>query len=458
MTLDEAEDAIRRAKIEHLAFYTDFGKTLVLAKSGNESSVALTPVEVEKVLAAGGEVIATHNHPSGFVLSGDDVRLTIGLNLKEMRATTPSGEAWVLQRPDEGWPGHLAGAEDALLHQLQHTYNRAAAEARARMDEHITSAGGKPGDTTHPAFTTELFNAFYNEAVQGAVAKSLRAYGADTTIERRSASQDPTRFASQRDPARLGPNQGGNLPPGGEGLGTPGGGGPRGPRVVGTNVVPQEALDYFKAKGLRPGFSYLDVWREEHDHSFTVAKLMEKNLLADVRASVQSALEEGTPFRQWAEEIKPTFDKSGWSTYGTEHDTPRRLKTIYDTNMRVARAVGQWQRVERTKIALPYLKYELGPSENHRDEHVEWAEAPTILPVDDPWWEEHYPPNGFGCKCFVRQISRDEAASLGGVTDAPEVEYVEWVNPKTGEHIQVPKGVDPGWDRNPGQERFAEGV
>ena len=36
--------------------------------------------------------------------------------------------------------------------------------------------------------------------------------------------------------------------------------------------VPREALDYFRAKDLRPGFDYRDVWGSEHAHAFTVAK------------------------------------------------------------------------------------------------------------------------------------------------------------------------------------------
>jgi hypothetical protein len=62
--------------------------------------------------------------------------------------------------------------------------------------------------------------------------------------------------------------------------------------------------------------------------------------------------------------------------------------------MRVSRSAGQWQRIDRTKKTLPYLVYYLGPSANHRDEHVGWAG--TILPVDHPWWDTHFVPNGWG--------------------------------------------------------------
>lgn len=218
--------------------------------------------------------------------------------------------------------------------------------------------------------------------------------------------------------------------------------------------MPKEALDYFAAKKLQPGFSYLDVWKQEHTYAFTVAKLMEKDLLADVRRSVEKALKEGLTFDQWSSEIESVFDDSGWSAYGDEAQKPSRLKTIYNTNMRVARSAGQWERIERTKKTQPYLQYMLGPSEKHRQEHVDWAEAPTILPVDDPFWDDHMPPNGWGCKCYVIPLSARAADRAGGETDSPDDgSTYEWKNPATGETEEIPVGIDPGWNYNPGKDR-----
>jgi uncharacterized protein with gpF-like domain len=82
------------------------------------------------------------------------------------------------------------------------------------------------------------------------------------------------------------------------------------PKTKSPGPIPKEALAYFKAKKLRPEFSYLDVWREEHTIAFTVAKVLERDLLADVQTSLERALEEGVPFKQWAKDIKPTLDQS----------------------------------------------------------------------------------------------------------------------------------------------------
>lgn len=222
-------------------------------------------------------------------------------------------------------------------------------------------------------------------------------------------------------------------------------------KFVSPGPVPKEAIAFFDEKNLKPGFSYRDVWREEHNVAFTVAKIMEQDILADVQDSLAVALEEGKPFRQWAKEINSTLDKSGWSAYGADRDKPRRLLTIYNTNMRSARAVGQWQRINRTKRTRPFLEYALGPSERHRDEHV--AIAGTILPVDHSFWDSYMPPNGWLCKCHVIQHSRTVAERRGGQSPEPDIKFDQWTNPDTGQAQQIPRGIDPGFDYNPGKDR-----
>lgn len=252
---------------------------------------------------------------------------------------------------------------------------------------------------------------------------------------------------------------------------------------------PKEALGYFRAKKLKPSFSHLDVWREEHVANFTVAKATQLDVLSGIHQAAERALAEGRTFRDFAKDLKPELERQGW--WGKQEvvdpltgkkrlaqlGSPRRLKTIYETNMRTARAAGQWERIQNTKAALPFLLYQLGPSREHRPEHAAWNGL--MLPVDDPFWRSHYPPNGYGCKCRVRQVSKAEAARLekSGVnaqiqefdpqtdlptghftsrtlpvrTTAPQIETRPWVNRRTGEASRVPAGIDPGFDYNFGE-------
>lgn len=105
--------------------------------------------------------------------------------------------------------------------------------------------------------------------------------------------------------------------------------------------------------------------------------------------------------------------------------------------------------------ALPYLLYVRSASAEPRVQHLAWAGI--ILPADDPWWVTHFPPNGWHCKCAVRQISRferDQKLGQDGYSiEPPTLEMKPFVNKRTGEVTWVPEGIDPGWQTNPGLAR-----
>ncbi|GAB1460425.1 hypothetical protein MASR2M50_21990 [Thauera sp.] len=82
----------------------------------------------------------------------------------------------------------------------------------------------------------------------------------------------------------------------------------------------------------------------------------------------------------------------------------RRLKLIYDTNTRTAYAAGQWERIQRTKTAFPYLRYITMGDEKVRASHR--ALHNLVLPVDDPFWDYYLPPNGWRCRCRVVAVSQ----------------------------------------------------
>jgi hypothetical protein len=226
---------------------------------------------------------------------------------------------------------------------------------------------------------------------------------------------------------------------------------------------PPEASRYLKNKGFRPAFSWKDVEPEEHAVAFTVAKAMELDLLEAMRGEVQKALDEGLPFEAFQKSWRGNPKLADWwgkremtdpltgEVSEAQLGSPRRLRTIYNANLRTARAAGQWERIERTKGAFPFLEYRTGPSEQHRPHHLD--KAGMILPVDSPFWDEWMPPNGWGCKCWVRQVTKAEATRRG-VSATPEVPDRVWQNDRSGDRRIVPQGIDPGWERNPGKLRL----
>ena len=220
------------------------------------------------------------------------------------------------------------------------------------------------------------------------------------------------------------------------------------------STTPKDALEYLRKKGYKLSWDHQEVWREQHVHSFTCAKVLAMDVLVTLRQGIDEALEQGLPFANYKQQMTELLaaeisNKPRMATSLKRLLVPQRLQLIYGTNVRVARSVGQWQRIERSKESLPYLLYELGPSREHRNDHVVWDG--TILPVDDPFWQTHMPPNGWGCKCRVRQLTQAQVNKRGGLSSRPKVSKTLWQHPQTGKKVQVPQGLDPGWDYNPGQ-------
>lgn len=230
-------------------------------------------------------------------------------------------------------------------------------------------------------------------------------------------------------------------------------------------TAPEEVLRYFRAKRSLPTFDWRDIAPEEHAFSWTVAKSMENDVLEDIRAAVDDAIANRTPFEEFQKNLTPILQDKGWWGRRIQEDprdgvpkvvqlgSPRRLRTIYWANTRTAHAAGEWERTQRNKRFLPFLVYTLSRAERRRFEHEGWVGI--VAPVDDPIWDRLYPPNGWGCQCGVRQISQREAERLGWRPDQPPVQLVvrPWRNKRTGQTVQVPVGIDPGWDTNPGKNR-----
>lgn len=225
------------------------------------------------------------------------------------------------------------------------------------------------------------------------------------------------------------------------------------------DVPPLKAIAYFAKKGLRPSFHYADMIGDAHDRAFTIAKMMDVDMLGQVRASLESAMANGTPYREWADTVLAQLQAGGWAgrkavvdklsgaTVVTEISAPWRLQTIFRTNLQAAYAKGQQEMIESQRDVAPYLMYDA--LDDHRTRPSHRARDGKVLHVGHPWWARNTPPLGYNCRCGVIQLdgSQVEAMGLEVSTKPPELEEVDWTNPRTGERSRWPEGVDPGFGR-----------
>lgn len=248
-------------------------------------------------------------------------------------------------------------------------------------------------------------------------------------------------------------------------------------------LPPNETVEFFRAKGTYPiSRRWWDVWEEEHLRAFTVAKIMDRQLLERIRASLDEVLANGGTFEMWKERILPELKNAGWwgkvqnkELTGTNRAilvSEGRLRTIYGTNLRMARAAGQWKRIQALKAVRPYLLYSAMRDGRTRPKHRVWGGVdsgrPIILPVDHPAWRWMYPPNGWNCRCLVIQLSEADLKRRGlSVTTDAQLLAMGWpisdtLDPANSSDFvrghgiieRVPNGVDPGFGYNVGQHHL----
>ena len=244
-------------------------------------------------------------------------------------------------------------------------------------------------------------------------------------------------------------------------------------------LPPAEAMAFMDGRQLTADtYHWHDLWRDEHQRAFTVSRLARGDLLEALQASLAKSVAGDLSRRDWIKSTEQLLKNAGWwgTTEVTDPRTGEMLKTrfnharlqlIFDTNVRQAAAAGQWQRMLRNQRTHPFARYVAMDDDRTRPQHRSWHNV--TLPLDDPWWSTHRPPNGYRCRCRmigVTQREYDQGEVLdrpGAETDrkapivrapmaktAPPEALRDWRNPATGAIEKIPDGIDPGFDYNPG--------
>ena len=230
------------------------------------------------------------------------------------------------------------------------------------------------------------------------------------------------------------------------------------------DVPPAEAVRDFRAKGLHIGFHWRDTDEAQHLISFTAAKAARLDVLQALRNEVDRAIAEGVTFETFRKDLEPKLRSLGWwgrqpmldpktgKTSIVQLGSVRRLRTIFDTNLRMAYSRGRWERIERIAADAPYLRYVAVLDARTRPDHLRWHG--TVLPWDHPFWRTYYPPNGWHCRCTVMQLSDDDLEEFGWKVTGPPDGWDRtrtWIDRRNEDRrVQVPVGVDPGFQFNVG--------
>ena len=235
-------------------------------------------------------------------------------------------------------------------------------------------------------------------------------------------------------------------------------------------LKPAQAIEYFQSKGYTIGFNWHEVEARAHATAFTVAGILRQDILQDVRAGLQDSLDNGLTLEQFRRQMTQKLTQKGWladkAKLVADEDgvlegkqlTPRRLRTIFETNMQSSYGAGRYAQQMENAADRPYWTRVAVMDLRTRPAHA--ALNGLTARYDDPIWQFAYPPDGWGCRCRVRARSQSDidGKSITVWSSEGNLETVQqaW-GPQDTREVQAFRyngqlyTPDAGFGHNPGQ-------
>jgi len=183
---------------------------------------------------------------------------------------------------------------------------------------------------------------------------------------------------------------------------------------------PQEAIDYFKKKKIVTRTVFDNLTDDARQGSFTVAGVYRKRTIEGFKNAITDALENGTA---QAEVIK-TFRGIIKGDVKQKELGAWHLENIFRTNIQMAYGVGRRRSLESVADLLPWWTYHAIGDDRTRPAHR--ALQNVTLRADNPFWESHYPPWAFACRCSVTaDLEPPEGYSPVNPTEGVTIAYGE---------------------------------
>jgi hypothetical protein len=224
------------------------------------------------------------------------------------------------------------------------------------------------------------------------------------------------------------------------------------------SLPPERAIAFFRQKVNMPTRAWDDLRHGAHARAWSVAGVQAQDMLTDIRAAMDKAIAQGTSLDEFRADIGPLLGRLGWAERGEKY-VAWRTRVVYETNMRTAYAAGRYAEMTQPDVlaARPFWRYRHSGKKDFRREHKDWDGK--VIPADDDFWKTHFPPNGWGCGCYVQSLGPRDLRRLGmdGPDQAPLTGTRPVRDPHTGEMRELPAGIDPGWDYSVGRS-WLDGV
>lgn len=175
--------------------------------------------------------------------------------------------------------------------------------------------------------------------------------------------------------------------------------------------------------------SLLEAMFKGHDTNLKASQLIPKDkaLLETLAGNVYlfSGAKTWQELNEYNQILKTEEGKlKSWSAFYKEAKQINKtysihyLQTEYQHAVNCSQMIKRWNEFYAEKDILPYLIYEAVMDDKTRDEHGKLNGIKRH--IDDPFWNIHFAPNGFNCRCDILQSAEASIDELNA--PIPEVD------------------------------------
>jgi SPP1 gp7 family putative phage head morphogenesis protein len=172
-------------------------------------------------------------------------------------------------------------------------------------------------------------------------------------------------------------------------------------------------------------------------YRFSAAKQYQQvREMESILATMSKAAGDLVPYNEFKKSVTGVF----------ENYNKNWLATEYNTAVDQSQNARKWAKVQAEKETFPLLRYKTQNDGNVRDAHAQLDGI--IKPVNDAFWDNNLPANGWNCRCFVQQL--DEGTITEGTPELSEVDQPLLFRMNSGKDKYIFKNTHPYYDISKG--------
>ena len=170
--------------------------------------------------------------------------------------------------------------------------------------------------------------------------------------------------------------------------------------TAGFDVQFIEAIAYALNRNVVLPDNYYNVMTPiQRQQAVSIAGLAQTEQIKHVMGLVNEQLVDGGTFADFQNAVKAG---------DIDINLPKhRLDNIFRTNIQGAYGRGRWYQQQANKDERPYLMRDGINDIRQRDSHRKMDGV--VRHIDDPFWNEFYPPDGYRCRCIARSLTKSQA-------------------------------------------------